>query len=267
MEQFKLTNGISIPKIGLGVWQSGEQTEQAVSWALQEGYRHIDTASFYKNERQVGRAIQSSGIPRNQIFITTKLWVDDIQLGRLDSALQDSMERLGVDYLDLYLIHWPIGNYVDCWKRLEEYYHMGKLKAIGVSNFEPKHLEKLLSIAEVTPMVNQIEIHPYFIPMDTVSLCKQEGIALEAWGPLGKGTDINDPVIIRLAEKYRKTPAQIILRWHYQNGIITIPKTVHRQRMAENLSIFDFALDQQDMNLIQQLNTGVSNRKKPDGYQ
>ena len=140
----------------MGVWQSGEQTEQAVSWALQEGYRHIDTASFYQNERQVGMAIQSSGIPRNQIFITTKLWVDDIQLVRLDSALQDSMERLGVDYLDLYLIHWPMGNYIDCWKRLEEYYHMGKLKAIGVSNFEPKHLEKLLSVAEVMPMVNQI---------------------------------------------------------------------------------------------------------------
>ena len=128
MEQFKLSNGISIPKIGLGVWQLGEQTEQAVSWALQEGYRHIDTASFYQNERQVGMAIQSSGIPRNQIFITTKLWVDDIQLGRLDSALQDSMERLGVDYLDLYLIHWPMGNYIDCWKRLRGILSYGKIK-------------------------------------------------------------------------------------------------------------------------------------------
>ena len=267
MEQLKLSNNTYIPKIGLGVWQSGKQTEQAVCWALQEGYRHIDTASFYQNEQQVGRAIRSSGIPRNQIFITTKLWVDDIQPGKLDAALQGSMQRLGVDYLDLYLIHWPMGNYLDCWKRLEEYYYKGQLKAIGVSNFEPKHLEQLLSVAEIAPMVNQIEIHPYFIPTETIAFCKQGNIALEAWGPLGKGNDINDPVIQQLAKKYHKTPAQIILRWHYQNGVVTIPKTVHRQRMVENRCVFDFVLNQQDMDLIQQLNTGVSNRKKPDGYQ
>jgi len=257
----KLHNGVEIPVIGLGVFKvpEGESVYDAVRSALDIGYRHIDTASFYQNETGVGRAIADSGIPREEIFVTTKVWNDEQGYDETLLAIDQSLQRLGMDYVDLYLIHWAVpGKYKDTWRALEEINKNGKARAIGVSNFLPHHLEDLMADANIKPMINQIELHPQLTNVATREFCKENDIAVEAWAPIGKASYLDDPVLQELSKKYDKTAAQVILRWHYQNGTIIIPKSVRASRQKENADIFDFELSSDDMNIIDGMN--IDNR-------
>lgn len=257
----KLHNGVEIPVIGLGVFKvpEGESVYDAVRSALDIGYRHIDTASFYQNETGVGRAIADSGIPREEIFVTTKVWNDEQGYDETLLAIDQSLQRLGMDYVDLYLIHWAVpGKYKDTWRALEEINKNGKARAIGVSNFLPHHLEDLMADANIKPMINQIELHPQLTNVATREFCKENDIAVEAWAPIGKASYLDDPVLQELSKKYDKTAAQVILRWHYQNGTIIIPKSVRASRQKENADIFDFELSSDDMNIIDRMN--IDNR-------
>lgn len=257
MEWILLENGVKIPQVGLGVWQSGRDTAQAVEWALAAGYRHIDTAAIYGNEEEVGRGIRNSGVPREEIFITTKLWNEDIRKGRTKAALMESLKRLGTDYADLYLIHWPADGYQKAWEDMTEMYHEGWSRAIGVSNFEADHLHALSDVSDMKPLVNQVESHPYFSNTDVIKTCLESHITPEAYSPLGRGQALGtDPVIARLAEKYGRTPAQIVLRWQIQRGVIVIPKSVHRARIEENLLVFDFKLRKKDVEALDHLDRG-----------
>ena len=210
----KLNNGVEIPVLGLGVYKSGESTYDAIRWALDHGYRHIDTAAFYGNEADVGRAVKDSGIPRNEIFVTTKLWNDDMTNGNQREAFEKSLKNLDMDYVDLYLMHWPISEALEeSWKILEEIYEAGKARAIGVSNFHVQHLMRIMASGHVTPAVNQIECHPYLNQKPLRTFCNNLGIEVTAWSPLGRGRELDDAVIEALADEHGKTPAQIILRW------------------------------------------------------
>lgn len=250
-----LNNGVKMPVLGLGVYKSGADTKQAVLDALEIGYRHIDTAAFYKNEEQVGEAIRESGIPREEIFATTKCWCDDLKNHRQREAFETSLKRLGLDYVDLYLMHWPVDSTLEeSWQVLEQIYQEGKARAIGVSNCYPQYLERVLAVAQVIPAVNQVEAHPYLSQQPLKEICQRQGIAMEAWSPLGRGGVLHDPVIESMANKYGKTQAQIILRWEVQEGWIVIPKSVHKERIQENAQIFDFALTQEDLKTIEGLN-------------
>lgn len=255
-----LHNGVHMPWFGLGVFKvkDGEEAVSAVRNAIKHNYRSIDTAAIYKNEEGVGQGIreglQETGLSREDLFITSKVWVSDLGYEETVAAYEKSLERLGLEYLDLYLIHWAIGNYKDAWRAMETLYKAGRIKAIGVSNFHICHLEDLLKDAEIVPMVNQVEYHPHLTQKELHAYCKDKGIQLEAWSPLKQGVLLNEPTLIEVAAKYNKSVAQVILRWDLQNGVVTIPKSINEARIVQNADIFDFELSSEDMARIDALN-------------
>ncbi|GHD37253.1 Aldo/keto reductase [Streptomyces mirabilis] len=254
-----LNNGVEMPQLGFGVWQvPDDEAEQAVATALESGYRSIDTAAIYGNEEGTGKAIATSGIPREELFVTTKLWNSDQGYDSTLRAFDTSLEKLGLDYLDLYLIHWPLpsrGKYIDTYKAFEKLYTDGRIKAIGVSNFYPEYLEQLIEATSVIPAVNQIELHPHLQQHAAREYHAQQGIATEAWSPLGSGKGLLEvPAIVAIAQKHNRTPAQIVLRWHIQLGNVVIPKSVTPSRIKENIDVFDFSLDTEDIAAISALN-------------
>lgn len=262
-----LNNGDKMPWLGFGVFKvdDGPEVEGAVKAALSTGYRSIDTATVYENERGVGKAIRESGVSREDIFLTTKVWNSDQRKGRPLAAFEESLDRLGVEYVDLYLVHWPVeGFYQDTWGGMEEIYHSGRAKAIGVSNFMIPHLERILADFEVVPAVNQVEFHPYLFQGDLLEYCRDHQIQLEAWSPLMKGRVIDDPTLLSIAEKHGKTPAQVSLRWVLQHQVIAIPKSVHPNRIAENAGVFDFSLAEEEMEALDEL--GADGRVGPDPF-
>ncbi|WP_042142311.1 aldo/keto reductase [Paucisalibacillus sp. EB02] len=268
MEYVTLNNGLKMPKLGFGVWLvPDDEAETAVKNAIEVGYRSIDTAMVYKNEEGVGRAIAASGVPREELFITTKLWNSDQGYDETLQAFDASLERLGLDYVDLYLIHWPMpkeNTYVETYKALEKLYHDGKVKAIGVCNFHIEHLQRLLDECKVIPVLNQVECHPYLQQTELKAFCKEHGIYVEAWSPLMNGKDVlNDEVIKEIAEAHGKTAAQVILRWHLQYDNIVIPKSVTPSRIEENFNVFDFQLSDVDMKKIEGLNRNHRNGPDP----
>lgn len=264
-----LNNGIKMPWLGFGVFQinDGKEAENAVRYALEIGYRSIDTASIYGNEIGVGKAIRESGIPREEIFLTTKVWNEDQRGRRIQEAFEESLRRLGTEYVDLYLIHWPVnGYYQKTWKKLEEIYQSGRIKAIGVSNFLVGHLEDILRDAKIIPAVNQVEFHPFLVQPELLKFCQTHAIQLEAWSPLMQGRIAREQAVQDLAKKYHKTPAQIVLRWDLQHEVITIPKSTHAYRIAENAHIFDFELASEDMKALDALDKGKRIGPDPDHF-
>jgi methylglyoxal/glyoxal reductase len=262
-----LNNGLKMPWLGFGVFQvdDGQEVEQAVRNALEIGYRSIDTAAVYGNERGVGKAVRESGVPREDIFLTTKVWNDDQRQKRTLAAFEESLARIQTDYVDLYLVHWPVqGFYQETWQTMQEIYQSGRAKAIGVSNFMIHHLEDILADSQIVPAVNQVEFHPYLVQPDLLKFCQSHQIQLEAWAPIVKGKIVNEPVAQKLAEKYHKTPAQVVLRWDLQHKVVTIPKSTHANRIAENADIFDFELSEADMKALDALDEG--RRTGPDPY-
>ncbi|GEO25372.1 glyoxal reductase [Alicyclobacillus acidoterrestris] len=263
-----LNNGVKMPWFGLGVWQTkaGDEVENAVTYALNAGYRHIDTAAAYQNEEGVGNAVRKSGIPRNELFITTKLWNADQGYDTALRAFEASNKRLGLEYVDLYLIHWPVkGKYKDSWKALEKLYKDGVVRAIGVSNFHIHHLEDLLADAEIVPAVNQVECHPLLTQTELRTFCADHKIQFEAWSPLMQG-HLDNEVLVNIAKKYNKTPAQVVLRWDLQHGIVTIPKSIRESRIIENAQVFDFELSTDDMHAIDALNENRRFGADPDNF-
>lgn len=262
MQNVKLNNGVAMPMEGFGVFQipDAAQCRQAVTDALKAGYRLIDTAAAYLNEEAVGEAIRESGIPREELFITTKLWVQDHGYENTKKAFETSMRKLGLEYLDLYLIHQPLGDYYGSWKAMEELYAQGKIRAIGVCNFYPERLADLCIHAKVKPAVNQIECHPFFQRDGDMETMKEYGVQIESWGPLAEGQkDIfKNETLAAIGAKYGKSVAQVILRWHVQRGVVIIPKSVHKNRIEENIDIWDFELSEDDMKVIAGMDTGHS---------
>ncbi|MGY0070935.1 aldo/keto reductase [Streptomyces sp. QTS137] len=254
-----LNNGVTMPQLGFGVWQVPDtEAETAVAAALEAGYRSIDTAAVYGNEAGTGRAVASSGIPREDLFVTTKLWNDDQGYDTTLRGFDASLSKLGLDYVDLYLIHWPMparGRYVDTYRAFEKLYAEGRIRAIGVSNFLPEHLEHLLEETSVVPAVNQIELHPHLQQSAAREYHAERGIATEAWSPLGSGKGLLEvPAIVAIARKHGRTPAQVVLRWHLQLGNVVIPKSVTPSRIEENIDVFGFSLDTEDLAAISALN-------------
>lgn len=271
MKEFILNNGVKIPSVGVGVFRVNDANVayETVKTAISVGYRHIDTAMIYGNEEAVGKAIKDSGIARQEIFLTTKLWNDDQRSGKVQEAIDDSLKRLGTDYVDLYLVHWPVKDtYVSIWKKMEEVYKSGKTKVIGVSNYNRHHLDELLKEAEIVPAVNQIECYPYLAQEATIEYCKEKGIHPQAWGPLGAGQSdvLSNPIIVGIAKKHEKSPAQIVLRWNVERGVIVIPKSVHKDRLIENLSIADFRLTDDEVKQISALNKNLRLGADPDNF-
>ena len=262
MEYVTLNNGIKMPLEGFGVFQVPDpaQCKQAVLDAINSGYRLIDTAAAYMNEEAVGAAIKESGVDRSELFITTKLWVQDADYESAKKAIETSLEKLGLDYLDLYLIHQPMGDYVGTYRAMEEAYKEGKLRAIGVCNFYPARLADLCETVDVIPAVNQVELHPFFQQEDALALMKEYGVRPEAWGPFAEGNHgiFTHPVLSSIGEKYGKSAAQVALRWNVQRGVVVIPKSVHKDRMEQNMNIWDFELSEEDMNEIAKLDIGHS---------
>ena len=262
MEYVTLSNGVKMPLEGFGVFQVPEATvcEQAVRDALSVGYRLIDTAAAYFNEEAVGAAIRKSGIPREELFITTKLWVQDAGYESAKKAFETSMRKLGLDYLELYLIHQPMNDYYGAWRAMEELYEAGKIRAIGVCNFYPDRLTDLCMNAKIAPMVNQVELHPFFAQTGAIENMKSLNVRPEAWGPMAEGKHgiFTHPVLTEIGRKYGKTAAQVALRWNAQRGVVIIPKSTHRERMEENFSIWDFALSEEDMTAVAALDLGRS---------
>lgn len=251
-ETVKLSNGVEIPRIGFGTFliPDGNDVKSAVLSALATGYRHIDTAAIYGNEKGVGAAIKESGIAREELFVTSKLWNSDQGYESTLSAFDKSLELLGMDYLDLYLIHWPKAFNKESWRAIIKLYNDKRIRAIGVSNFKEKHLDEIISDSGVVPMVNQVELHPRFNQKAIRDYCSEKNIIVEAWGPLMQGKIFSEPLFIELAEKYGKTIAQIALRWHYQLDVVTLPKSVKPERMRNNVEIFDFEIAADDMDRI-----------------
>ena len=258
MEHRILNNGVEMPVLGFGVYQVEETVrEQCVCDAIAAGYRSIDTASAYLNERAVGRAIRRSGVPREELFITTKLWVQDAGYESTKRAFAKSLERLQLDYLDLYLIHQPFGDVYGSWRAMEELYREGAVRAIGVSNFQPDRLVDLILHNEVLPAVNQVETHPFCQQTEAAAVMASEGVQIESWAPFAEGRNnlFGNGTLVSLAAKYRKSVAQVVLRWLIQRGVVVIPKSVRPERMAENIAVFDFHLAPEDMDLIATLDT------------
>lgn len=256
MKSIILNDGHRMPQIGLGVWQSdnGSEVINAIHWALDTGYRHIDTARIYKNEEGVGKAVKSAATPRDQVFLTTKIWNDDIRTGRTTQALEESLDRLETDYVDLLLLHWPVDGYEAAWEALEYARESGKAKSIGLSNFMPEHLNDILRVGSTLPAVNQVEYHPYLHQKDVLDACAPNKIAITAWSPLMQGNFKSEPLFAQLAEKYNRTPAQIVLRWDIQRGVITIPKSTNQSRIQENFDVWNFSIDTADMETLNALN-------------
>lgn len=266
---FTLHNGVQMPYIGLGTYQSDNDQEvvNAVKSALEIGYRHIDTAAIYKNEEGVGKGIGESGIDRKEIFLVSKVWNEDQGYDDTLRAFDASLKRLGVDYLDLYLIHWPVsGKYKETWRALEYLYAQKKIKAIGVSNFLKHHLEDILQDCKVVPMVNQMEFHPHLVQQDLIDFCAAKGIQYESWSPFMQGKVFELDIYADLAKKYNKSVAQIILRYNLQKGIVAIPKSVHAKRIAANAEIFDFELSSEDISFLDGLETGERIGPDPDNF-
>jgi len=262
MEYVTLSNGVKMPREGFGVFQVPEAAvcEQAVSDALSVGYRLIDTAAAYFNEEAVGTAIAKSGIPREELFITTKLWIQDAGYESAQKAFETSMQKLGLDYLDLYLIHQPMNDYYGAWRAMEELYESGKIRAIGVCNFYPDRLTDLCLNARIAPMAHQVELHPFFAQTGAIENMKSLNVQPEAWGPMAEGKHgiFTHPVLTEIGQKYGKTAAQVALRWNVQRGVVIIPKSIHKERMEENLNIWDFTLSKEDMAAIAGLDLGRS---------
>ncbi|NIK79191.1 diketogulonate reductase-like aldo/keto reductase [Paenibacillus castaneae] len=268
-----LHNGVKMPWLGLGVFKVEEGSEliQAVKLAIKHGYRSIDTAAIYENEKSVGmgihEAILENTIAREDLFVTSKVWNADLGYESTLAAYETSLNKLGLDYLDLYLIHWPVeGKYKDAWRALETLYNDGRVKAIGVSNFNIHHLQELLKDAAIKPMVNQVELHPQLTQKELISFCKEQGIQMEAWSPLMQGQLLDHPILKEIANKYNKTIAQIIVRWDLQNGIVTIPKSTKEHRIIENASVFDFDLSRDDLARINDLNENHRVGPDPDHF-
>ena len=262
MQTVCLNNGVQMPLEGFGVFQvpDAAQCEQAVSDALEAGYRLIDTAAAYMNEEAVGNAIRTSDIPRKDLFITTKLWVQDADYESAKKAFETSLNKLGLEYLDLYLIHQPFHDYYGAWRAMEELYKEGRIRAIGVSNFYPDRLVDLCVNAEIIPAVNQVECHPFFQQKDALKVMKEYGVQLESWGPFaeGKNNFFKNPILAEIAAKYGKSVAQVALRWNVQRGVVVIPKSVHKERIQENFNIWDFELSDKDMETISDMDIGHS---------
>ncbi len=266
-----LNNGVEIPQLGFGVYQiPPEDTQEAVATALEVGYRHIDTAEMYGNEKGVGAAIAASGIPRDEIFVTSKL---NNGFHRRDDALRAfdrTLEDLGTERLDLFLVHWPLPgidvDYVETWKAMEEIYAGGRCRAVGVSNFQPHHLRRLFAETQVRPAVNQIEVHPYLVQDEVRAFDADHEIVTEAWSPIAQGKVLGDPVVVRIAQALDRTPAQVVLRWHVQRGDVVFPKSSSRERMAENFALFDFELGAEDMTALTALDRGERTGPDPDTF-
>ncbi len=266
-----LHNGVKMPWFGLGVFKmkEGEEAVSSVKEAIEAGYRSIDTAAIYGNEEGVGQAIKEASVPREELFITTKVWNSNQGYETTLAAFEESMTKLGLDYLDLYLIHWPMpakGKYKETWKALEKLYKDGRIRAIGVSNFHVTHLQDLMADCEVVPMVNQVEYHPRLTQVELHEFCKQNKIQLEAWSPLAQGQLLDEPTLAKIGEKYGKSVAQVILRWDLQNEVVTIPKSVNPERIKENADIFDFELTTEEMTLINGLNEDRRVGPNPDEF-
>ena len=262
-----LGGGVRIPWLGLGVFKSppGKETEQAVRWALEIGYRHVDTAALYGNESDVGRALRDSGVPREKVFITTKVWNTDQGYEQSLRAFDVSRKKLDIDVVDLYLVHWPVkAKYKETWKALEKLLADGKVRAIGVSNFLVHHLEDLLKSSSVKPVLNQVEFHPFLVQKELLDFDARSGIRHEAWSPLTRGRSLDHEVITGIGKKHGRTNAQVVPRWDLQLGVVTIPKSVHRERILENSKVFDFSLDADDMARITGLDTGSRIGPNPD---
>lgn len=266
MNHFVLSNGVEMPKIGLGVYKIGDDKQDAIIWALQNGYRHLDTAAFYHNEEMIADAIKKSGIKREDVFITTKLWNSERGPRKTQAAFEESLKRLNTDYVDLYLIHWPAGNYIESWSVLESLYRQGKARAIGVANFEEKHLKKLMSQAEITPMVDQVQTNPFKQQLELHDYLVKNGIQHIGWGPFGQGNQglLYEPILTEIGAKYGKTTAQVILRWNIERDIGIIPKSINPERLKQNMDILDFTLSTDDMKQIASLDTNKKGFNDPN---
>ncbi len=256
-KKITLSNGVAIPSVGLGVWRiDNSEVEQSVIWALQAGYRHIDTAVAYRNEIGVGKGVRNIGVARKNIFVTTKLLVFDFF--RVKKAFNDSLRRLNLDYVDLYLLHWPFFGWKRAWKVLESIYESGKARAIGVSNFSIEQLKDLKKLGGVVPMVNQIEISPFLYRQKLIEYCQSEGIVVEAYSPLTRGKRLKDMMVVNIAKQYKKAPAQIMIRWGLQHGLVVLPKSADKDRIESNLDVYDFEIEAKDMRKLDALNENYS---------
>lgn len=261
MQTFKLNNGVEIPVLGFGVFQiAPQETEKAVLDAIEVGYRHIDTAQAYQNEKEVGNAIKNSGIDRKEFFLTTKVWISNFGYEKAKASVLQSLANLQTDYIDLMLLHQPIGDSYGAWRALEELYEEGKIRAIGVSNFYPERLAEFVAINKVKPMLNQVEINPFFQQGEAIDYMKQKGVQPQAWAPFAEGKNdiFSNPILSEIGKKYGKSVGQVILRWSIQRGVVALAKSVRKERMAENINVFDFELSAEDMAKIATLDTGKS---------
>jgi len=265
----ELSNGVKMPQLGLGVYKMTDpgQTVEAITYAIETGYRAIDTAAIYENERETGEAVRHSGVPREELFITSKVWNTDHGYDGTLRAFETSLKKLGLDYLDLYLTHWPVSEkYVDTYKAIERLYDEKLIRSTGVSNHHVNHLEKILVKANVAPMVNQIELHPYLTQEPLRAFCEENGIAVTSWSPLARGKLLAEPTLLHIGEQYGKTPAQVIIRWHLQNNLIVIPKSVTPERIKENSEVANFELSAEEMASINTLNRDERTGTNPDTF-
>lgn len=268
-DKWQLSNEVEIPSLGIGVYkaENGTEVKNAIKVALNNGYRLIDTATFYHNEEGVGEAIKESGIPREEIFVTTKLWIDDQIKDNTEDAFHTSLNRMGLEYIDLYLIHWPVPDkYLESWKVMQKIYGTGKVKAIGVSNCLKHHLESLRALGGISPMLVQNEFHPRLVQQDLVDYCHENKIIYQAWSPLMRGEILSNGTIKEIAQRYGKTAAQVVIRWDLQMGVATIPKSVHEKRIIENADVFDFELSDEEMKEISSLDRNERTGAHPDEF-